>query len=342
MMETVHVLCIGDPHFKVKNQKETDKMEESLLHLLEERTPDFIVVLGDVLHRHETIKESPLSRATKLLKMLEEHAPVYIPIGNHDRPNNSVFLTDQHPFNAMKYWDNTVVADVPLQMTIKGHRFTLVPYVFPGRFEEALRYTSVEGWQKSTCIFAHQEFRGAKMGAIISEDGDVWGLDLPLVISGHIHNYDRLQSNIIYVGTPIQHAFGDRADKTVSWFTFEPNGEFTEERIDLGVPKKVSITCPYDKIEDVVLPENAEIKVIVVGNTSQIKTAEKRTIIKEWIKKGVKVAYRDISTIDLEKREPEIVLRYEELMVQTLEALEEKERDPLMKLFKTICAEITE
>jgi len=68
--DIVNVLCIGDPHFKVKNVKETMAMGKALVKLLEERTPDFIVVLGDVLDRHETIHESPLSRAIFLFEKI--------------------------------------------------------------------------------------------------------------------------------------------------------------------------------------------------------------------------------------------------------------------------------
>jgi len=387
--EEISVLCIGDPHFKVKNVRETRAMGQALVKLLEKRRPDFIVVLGDVLDRHETIHESPLSRAIFLLKKLQEYAPVYLVVGNHDRPNNSVFLTDQHPFNALKCWSNTTIVDVVYQEIIKGCLFTFIPYVYPGRFEEAINtlygvvkkcafynrekelvesspFTREDGkdgkngkdeitsvdtdrsagdWKQSTCIFAHQEFKGAKMGAIISEEGDEYRLDLPLVISGHIHDYDHLQPNVIYTGTPIQHAFGDRSDKTISWFTFYKSDShprrFHEERIDLKLPKKIIVRIPYDKIADTILPENSEIKVIVIGNTSQIKTATKLTKIKEWLKEGIKVVYRDISEIDFESEKDIIALRYEDLMVQTISALPKSESIPLLQLFRRISSEIS-
>jgi len=66
------------------------------------------------------------------------------------------------------------------------------------------------------------------------------------------------------------------------------------------------LSVKYDNIEDTEIPENCEVKVIIVGNTSQIKTATKLT--KEWIKMGVKIAYRDVSGIDLEKQKPEEIL----------------------------------
>jgi len=343
-MESVKIMCIGDPHFKEKNIKETNQMHFAVEKLLknDKIAPDLIVVLGDVLHRHETIKETPLRLATNFLKMLEKYAPLYLVVGNHDRPNNSVFLTDQHPFNAMKYWENTSIVDIPVCCEVKGHLFTFVPYVYPGRFQEALDHENLgEGaWKKSTCIFAHQEFKNCKKGSIISEEGDEWSLDLPLVVSGHIHDYDHLQSNIIYCGTPIQHAFGDRTDKTISLFTFKADKSFQEDRVSLGIPKKVEIKVNYEDIDKTEIPENAEVKIIIIGNTAQNKTAEKLTKIKKWIKMGVKISYKDISTINLNISNQEITRRYEELLIESLKTLSPEESKTLISLFKSICKEI--
>ena len=78
------------------------------------------------------------------------------------------------------------------------------------------------------------------MGAIESKHGDVWEDNLPMVISGHIHDRDLLQSNILYVGAPYQTSFGDSANKTVE--IIEISGKsVTTTPFDLGMPKKVTI-----------------------------------------------------------------------------------------------------
>jgi DNA repair exonuclease SbcCD nuclease subunit len=360
---SVEALIIGDPHYKTKNEVDTRAFEKAILDLLSERKPDFIVVLGDILDTHERIHESPLSRAVFFLHKLRKIAPLYVIIGNHDRISNVSFLTDEHPFNALKYWDNTMVVDVVKQDKIKDHLFTFVPYVTPGRFREAIDtlYGKLKGdqqpstrtvlsedidlsednslgdWRESTCIFAHQEFKGAKMGAITSEEGDEWDLSNPLVVSGHIHDYDHLQPNIIYTGTPLQHAFGDRSDKTVSWFTFGPKpSEYKEERIDLNLPKKVIVKVKFDDIDETELPANSQVKLVIVGNTSQIKTASKLKKIKEWIKAGVKVSYRDISEINFTTDKTLKTFTFPELLVETLK--EEDGATELIKLFKEISA----
>src|SRR5665647_2317252 len=96
-------LVVGDNHFKVNNVTETNEMTKRLLILAEQERPDFIVLLGDILHRHETIHVVPLMGCERMIQALSQISPTFICIGNHDRPNNSNFLTDEHPFNAMKH-----------------------------------------------------------------------------------------------------------------------------------------------------------------------------------------------------------------------------------------------
>lgn len=288
------VLVIGDPHFKVSNITESEQMTSNLLKLALNIKPTFIVNLGDTLHRHETIHVSPLMKAENMLKQLTEIAPTYVLIGNHDRPNNSNYLTNEHPFNSLKEWNNMTIVDKVIQSNHNGQIFTFIPYVPPGRFQEALN--TLDNKMNEIAIFAHQEFYGAKMGAITSIDGDKWPLNNPLIISGHIHDYDELQSNIIYTGTPMQHAFGDRSDKTVSIFKFYEGGKWHQERIDLGLIKREIVYLKPEQIHTFIPESNKLIKVVIKGDDSQIKSILKLEKIKELKKLGVKISYKTITS----------------------------------------------
>jgi DNA repair exonuclease SbcCD nuclease subunit len=291
------VLAIGDPHFKVANVAESEQMTVNLIKVASQINPTFIVDLGDTLHRHETIHVAPLMRAENMLKQLSQIAPTYILIGNHDRPNNSNFLTDEHPFNALKEWHNMKVVDTTYEAIHNDQRFIFVPYVPPGRFQEALdRLTP--STVKEMAIFAHQEFYGAKMGAIVSNDGDKWPLENSLIVSGHIHDYDEPQPNIIYTGTPMQHAFGDRSDKTVSIFRFYSNGTWKQERIDLGLIKREIKYLRPDQVHDFMPDPNKLIKVVIKGEDSEIKGVVKLEKIKELKKMGVMVAFKTMLSND--------------------------------------------
>ena len=305
----IRVLVIGDPHFKVDNIPEAKIMCMNICEVAEKAKPDFIVCLGDILHRHANIHVSPLMQAEEFIGELSKIAYTYLLIGNHDRPNNSNYLTTDHPFNPLKRWENVCIVDKVVNTTHNGQEFTFVPYVPTGKFNEALEDID---YQNSTAIFAHQEFMGAKMGAIESKTGDIWSDKNPLVISGHIHDYDRLSSNVLYIGTPLQHGFGDKTDKTISMFDFnnkdnkdnkENDGkenewnewnEWKETRIDLDLMKKITITLTPEKLLTYEPDPRKLIKIIVKGDESEIKECVKRKEVKILKQQGVKIQYKTI------------------------------------------------
>ena len=379
-MASVRVLIIGDTHYKTKNVVETTEFEQNLfLFLTQQPDPfDFIVCTGDMLNDHETIHSDPLRRVIAFVHRLRQYAPVYVIVGNHDRPNNSNFLTDEHPFTAMKYWHaNTVdhqvrVVDVVLTEQVKGHQFIFVPYVPPGRFFDALQTVtptpSDNGAETTgtlsqmaryrqrldpvmattTGLFTHQEFYGVPLSKdTVSTNGDRWPMDYPVVINGHIHDYSQPQANVYNVGTPFQQTFGENADKTISVVTFSgtpavaestenevttgstattstgSTGEIesdtvplpdtlplsdegvsslnptltgvtvTVQRIDLGLTKKVTVELTVNDLVTYQPPLGVHLKVVIIGDSAELKQASKLHQVKALIDRGVRVVYKD-------------------------------------------------
>src|SRR5690349_5041475 len=101
-------LVIGDPHFKINNGHKTAEMTKAVILIANEIKPDFIVNLGDTLDRHANIHVDPLCDAVNFIHQLSLIAPVYMLIGNHDRRNNSEYLTEIHPFTAIKHFSSRV------------------------------------------------------------------------------------------------------------------------------------------------------------------------------------------------------------------------------------------
>lgn len=314
-MTTYKVLVIGDPHFKSDNTTETDLMTTQLRALIIEEKIDLVVVAGDVLHKFEKIDLYSLKRATEFLKVIHDVSKrLIILVGNHDRPNNNVYLTDEHGFNALKEWTRTTVVDnVQIHDEIMG-RFVYIPYVPTGRFGEALATKNLKPpYTGITTIFAHQEFKGAKMNAITSNEGDTWALENPLCVSGHIHDFDVLQPNLIYVGTPLQHGYADTSDKTVSIFhyslkpadTLPLPGENKEaspvrstmvkhQRVSLKIPKHIQVTLTPEELATYVVPPLTHVKIKVRGDPTVIKEIMKLDhVIKLIQTHGVKIVAVD-------------------------------------------------
>jgi len=216
-------LVIGDPHFRECSMADMEIFSEEVLKIAREYSSeiDSIVVLGDVMDRHGILHQKPFHQACKFLFDLSEIKHTYCLIGNHDFDNPSRYLPDNHPFKVIT-WSKVpglTIVDRPL----KKDQVIFAPYVPPGSFERAL--DDAGGLEGVGLIFAHQEFRGCRMGKIVSEAGDTWPMggfgNHPYIVSGHIHDYQTLGENIMYTGTPIQVNFGEGEKRGVCLFTAE-------------------------------------------------------------------------------------------------------------------------
>jgi len=276
------ILCIGDPHFMTSNKNESTEMCNEIIkyvsevHKTNQDKIKYIVILGDVLHTHEKINMSCLTDACKFIETLCNFYHVYILIGNHDRINEKDFLTDYHPFYPYHSHEKITIVDKPLI----SENSLFVPYVEPGRFVEAIQ-TKYKLDQVKNCdfVFAHQEFKGCVMNSIVSKVGDEWPDDYPPVITGHIHSYQRLGKNILYIGTPIQHNYNCSDNKGISLIDKADTNSlypYQETRITLDVTKKITIRISYQQLMNMKDSLHRRVdkvmrKLVISGNDAELK-----------------------------------------------------------------------
>jgi DNA repair exonuclease SbcCD nuclease subunit len=289
------IVAIGDPHIKSDNVVEFSLFEERLHNLLDEVKPDFVVVLGDVLHHHEKLYTTSLNNATSFIKKIGDKYKTFVLVGNHDMINNQQFLTENHWMNSIKLWGENIVI---IDKVVRYQDFILCPYVSPGRFEEALN--TIGNWKNASLIFAHQEFKGCKMGAIISEHGDTWDESLPMVVSGHIHLNQWVGKNVYYPGSALQHAFGESERNIIPIITKNKQWDITEK--DLDLPRKKIITVNIEKAEKIEIQDDKkdQIKLSVTGDIHEFKSFKKSEKYKSLVDKGIKVVFKpkEIKNVD--------------------------------------------
>lgn len=258
------ILAIGDPHFSKHNLLECNFIFGKILSIIQKNSYDQIVLLGDLLHDHSIVHMEPLNCLISWILKIREYCPsIVVLVGNHDRPHNEVFLTDEHPFNSLKYWGSDVqIIDSPVYDSI--HRVCYVPYVPKGRYSEAIS-SVLSNPNDAKLFFSHQEFLGCKFNNHQnSPDGDKWPESYPLNISGHIHLPHEPQPNIVYVGTPIQHSFGEAGEKkrlveiflednNVKWNTipldFPDCPSYETIYLDISTPTSIPKGGKYKKIK---------------------------------------------------------------------------------------------
>lgn len=297
----VRSIFIGDPHFQISNMEDTTKFMSEMHKFATDYDPDIIIIAGDLLHTHERLHTLVMNKACEFISDMARIAPTYILVGNHDYISNTQFLTTNHWMNFIKSWDNVTIVDTVRQITINECNFIFVPYVFPGRFEEALSTIGAD-LSVCNCVFAHQEFRGCKMGAIASEIGDLWDSSYPLVISGHIHQKQWINGNVYYPGTPMQHSFGESGDKSISCVEFNTDKTYNIRESNLDVPKKKIVYVSIADIETLNIDKHTtgdnKVKITVKGNSEEFKALKKTNLYKELLaKQGVAVSFKHDESI---------------------------------------------
>ena len=298
------VLVVGDIHFQKDAFLQGEELIEKLVAAAIDASPTMIVLLGDILDNHETVRNSQYKQAEKLIDSLRSIAPLYILMGNHDLINQSQFLTDNHFFGPFKKWEGVTIVDTPISVTLEMSNKTvtlvMTPYVPPGRLNEALN-TLLEGdepvnWLLADIIFAHQEIKGVVYNGRDSSKGDAWDESFPPLISGHIHEPCQVGENVYYVGSARQVASNETPDKRIWSITFDDDG-FQKEEIDLELKARKEIEMDYEDVKrfDFDLVDRYYVKLKVKGTREQTKLFRKSQLHAKLVHKGVKITFDTVT-----------------------------------------------
>ena len=270
----IEILAIGDPHSKRSNQGEIKECAFKSAEEIVEIKPKAVVILGDLANDHEKLYLSALNGIVYFLDTVckaaaSVGAKVYYIVGNHDAQNNQIFLEDTHAFNAFKNWPNLIVVDKVIRLQSPDGPITMCPYVPPERFVEALDTIGREKWMESMVIFCHQELKGAHFGSVCTQNGYEWTKDLPMVVSGHIHQYQSLGNNVLYVGAPYDINFGDEGEKGLSLLTFENGKLLQHRRIGIGMRRKLTFHMNIGEAMAYVPFETDIVRLYITGTTQE-------------------------------------------------------------------------
>lgn len=303
------IYAIGDTHFDINAYQEGEDLINRCVEIAKEIQPEVIILLGDILHTHETVKQSAFDQAHRFIQSLAKISKVYVQIGNHDYINHTQFLSDKHFFNPMKGRKNITIVDRPTVITdIEGHQLVSCPYTPTGRLVEALdTLGDVDrdepiNWMDSTCIFAHQEIKGVVFKNWPSTVGDEWPENFPMIISGHIHNECSVGNNVFYTGSSRQVDYTEDGDKKVWHILLEkpskkdckeyiPFGDVWIKKIKLNLKTIKEIKIEYEELNtfDYSLTESHFIVLTIKGTSDQFKVFKKSQQYLKMMRHNIKV-----------------------------------------------------
>lgn len=166
-----------------------------------------IIIPGDVFHNRSEISVETLAVAREFFDYFKDFT-VYISTGNHD-----CFKKDSSDINSISLldgWKNIHIVDKEPLLLETNYQKTigLVPWG-----------TDLEKFPKCDIMFAHLEINSFYMNSYKVCDHGFSHKDLfkssPYIISGHFHKKDHRifeKGEILYLGSPFQHNFGDVGD----------------------------------------------------------------------------------------------------------------------------------
>ena len=276
------ILIVGDLHIKVSNVKQTTIAQNDIMRILTsgERRIAFVTILGDTLDNHEKIDMECLCRAADLFELIMSTGiPLFVLIGNHDKKNNKDYMSNRHPFRGFNGRAGIVIVercfiyDLPMKsLGVDSNsimKFCFVPFIPDGRYMEALKDCKVNP-SEITMFFSHSEFKGCNINKLSKSNCDEWPLDFPLNISGHIHEEEIVQENLIYVGTPFQHNYSDSPDKGIFLMNLT-TGDYKLEKQKLNIPIKIIVKIHYTQLQSVTPDPNYDIRMEIHGPTHYVR-----------------------------------------------------------------------
>lgn len=336
-------ILVGDPHFSFENQEETTILEESIIERLEDEKPDFIVLLGDIMDKHEKTHVIPFNKACKFIERLASFLPTIVLIGNHDLRNNKDNQSGIHFFNTLKGKKNIHIIDKIQEVYINNHYFLCCPYVPLNTFiinldvffnndeldekEDNIKKATNrirEKIGKYTCIFAHQEINGCNYNGNISSCNDKWPKDFPTIFSGHIHDYHKVADNLIYTGTPFQHKFDESPDKAIMSVTVGKYNTFNIERIPLPIVPLSTIRIHVNDFDKINIKGHKKTKIILEGQKEDVKNKMSSKKAKKLKSEGSKIV--PSFEITVRKRMKNSTKPYLEIVNDGIEAIDDHEK----------------
>lgn len=248
---------MGDPHARPDNMNKIHK----LFQVVESKELP-VIWLGDLLDTKDIVRAQCLNAYIDYFKNSKLNHIVLV--GNHD-----LLTADsrEHSLEALKLLKNVTIVDEPYW---KGETLFVPYYRNPKDFREVIAY-----YKDAKYLFMHQDIVSMDYGnGYISTEGNTLEdiKDFKLVISGHYHCYQQ-KDNLIYLGTPFSHNFGESNQK--KYLGVFDEGDFST--IPTDFPRH--ITCDIDVTNPpgiLMFTEGNHVRVILKGTQEQLDKFDKK------------------------------------------------------------------
>lgn len=279
-MDNVVSIISTDWHLQQSNMTTVIDLVLQQIDLAKRYNCDNLICLGDVFDSRVSQREEVLNAFNTILdKIMTEGLTLHCIPGNHDKTNyksNSSFL------NPFKYHPALQLYDKPCIKMIGNCYCTFIPFYdtepWMYEYENVIKSLPTSVGKKQV-LFSHIALNGSvnndgsKVVSSVTPNKLLKTFDK--VYLGHYHNVQALTPDVIHVPSIQQNNFGEDPEK--GFFLLFDDGDF--EFVKSNFKEYYAIKIDADEtpkaelmklISDV--PENAYVKVEVLGSESKLKS----------------------------------------------------------------------
>ncbi len=196
------------------------KVLEEIANSAREHKVDDIRFLGDLLHLKNNMDTLVLKSIIGKMAELAEEFPLMILPGNHDYR-----LWTSHPVVLEMLGDfakNIIVIDKPKFVNVQSS-YTVYAEPYTRKVVGLTERLEKMKPEPNMLFLGHQDMLGMQYGGFVVEQG----LDPKVLLKlfkwsfvGHCHTPGQIHNNVVSVGAPIQHNFGD-VEGDRGWWIFD-------------------------------------------------------------------------------------------------------------------------
>lgn len=216
---TIKILRVGDPHVKINNLEESQKLIDFVIKTAQEEKVAHIEILGDLMHLHAVKRVEVEDFWYRNLLAMCKMFKVIALVGNHDMANSGDKKIILHGLKPFELIENLTIVEKPINIKVGNGVITYAPYM---KDNQAF-LTQVNKLHKGSkkLLVAHQTFTGAQYdNGFYAPDGIEPELVMHEgIISGHVHGTSII-GKCLYVGTPKWDTMAD-ANKSKGIWIFE-------------------------------------------------------------------------------------------------------------------------
>jgi len=295
---------LGDPHAKVSNLEEMDKLVDFVCSLENASEVDFLLIAGDLFNDHSVVRLEVAAFWVKALqKLLQRYRKILVLVGNHDLAGSKQMEKQLSAIHLITSNDSSVIL-VDKPMIYKD--LALIPYTSSAEefYAEANKLFDLGAKEAVIC---HQTFNGAKYdnGFYAPNGFETEKVPQTHVISGHIHTEQKFDK-VFYPGTAKWETRSDANQDKGVW-EIALNGKAMESRKfktdKVLVPIKELIIEEGKPTPE--FPENAKVYVELIGSSAWIKKEKEKyksiASIKSTYKDNKEATTRKASGLSIEE-----------------------------------------